>query len=288
MKYRHLSMKSVVLTIFVLLQGVLSAQEGAEDKPCVIANIYGQLGNNLFQVATAQALAWDHGAEAYFPDFASSSSVYDHVFFRCKRYSPDAEVNFVWNEVQFDYHPIPFQPNMLINGYFQSEKYFASHREQLLQLFAPRAEDLEYMRKKYMFVLGHPYTVGVQIRHYKTDTSLKDLYPQYGKDYLEKAIAYFPESALFVVTSDNMEFARKNMPPVKNVLFIENEPHYIAFYLLSMCKHNIITNSTFGWWAAWLNANPDKKVIYPGKHINGLPTQDVYPANWTKIEALYE
>lgn len=277
---------------FLTANNVFSVDEESSfsaDKPFVIADIYGQLGNNLFQIATAHALAWDNQAEAYFPDFASPSVVYDHVFFRCKRYKPHEEIRFVWHEPSYAYHPIPFDKNMRINGYFQSEKYFAHHRNRLLELFEPYSEDLEYIQKKYSSLLVHPNTVGIQLRHYKSDPSLGDLYPQYGKDYLEKAVAYFPDSTLFVVTSDNMDFAKKSIPSsIKNVVFIENEPHYIAFYLLSFCKHQIITNSSFGWWAAWLNRNPHKIIICPKKIINGLPTDDFYPTSWIKIEAKYE
>ncbi len=178
---------------------------------------------------------------------------------------------------------------MTINGYFQSEKYFAHQRQKILELFAPRQDDLDYMHKKYSWLFENPNTVGVQIRHYKSDPTLGNLYPQYGRDYLEKAMALFPEASLFVISSDNLEFAKKNMPPsAKNVVFLENEPHYIDFYLLSFCKHNIIANSSFGWWSAWLNQNPNKKVVRPSKLINGFDIKDVYPESWITIDATYD
>lgn len=272
-------------------------------KGSVMANLYGQLGNNLYQIAAASALAWDHGAEPYFPhldptaeqyfpghDLGPKPSACEHIFFRCKKKAPNEPVTFVWNEPSNRYHPIPFQAHMKINGYFQSEKYFAHQRQRILELFAPHPDDLEHIREKYGWLLDHPHTVGVQIRHYKSDPTLGDLYPQYGRDYLEKAMAHFPETTLFVVSSDNLDFARKQMPSsVKNVVFLENEPYYIDFHLLSFCKHNIISNSSFGWWCAWLNQNPDRKVIRPAKFINNnMDTQDLCPDSWIVIEAAYE
>jgi hypothetical protein len=280
-----------ILLLFFECITCLGYSHSSSNQPYVTATIHGRLGNNLFQVATASALAWDNNAEVSFPDFASPSIVYDRVFFRCKRDKPSREVKFYWNEPSYAYQPIPFHPDMHLYGYFQSEKYFSHHRERLLELFAPHPQDLEYMQEKYDWLFRHPNTVGVQIRHYKSEYPAlpEGLYPQYGKDYLEKAMMCFPESTLFIVTSDNMEFAKKNIPAsMKNVVFIENEPHYIAFYLLSFCKHNIITNSSFGWWGAWLNNNPDKVVIRPHKVISGLPTEDVYPESWIEIEAFYE
>ncbi|MBI2743552.1 MAG: alpha-1,2-fucosyltransferase [Chlamydiales bacterium] len=260
-----------------------------EEKGFVIANIYGQLGNNLFQVAAASALAWDNGVDPYFPSFRSSSPVYQRVFFRVNRRPPHQNISFEWNEPSYAYTPIPYQPNMRMIGYFQSEKYFAHHRERLLELFAPHPDDLAYMKQKYQWLFEHPNTVGVQLRYYKFEFPTEDLYPQYGRDYLEKAMAVFPKSALFVVSSNNLDFAKKSIPHwVKNVVFIENEPHYIDFYLLSFCKHNIITNSSFGWWSAWLNQNPNKIVICPSLWIKGFPTQDACPKEWFDIEAKYE
>ena len=70
----------------------------------------------------------------------------------------------------------------------------------------------------------------------------------------------------------------------RKIRFIEGNPYWIDFYLLSMCKHQIISpESAFSWWAAWLNENPDKKVIAP--HIwASRPDAEIIPSNWTKIQ----
>jgi hypothetical protein len=255
----------------------------------VTARIYGQMGNNLFQIAAASALAWDNGAEACFPELKPSSAVFQHVFFRCNCAPLNAGISFEWDEPTYAYIPISFHPNMRMTGYFQSEKHFAHHRERLIKLFAPRADDMAYMGQKYHHLLLHPNTVGIQLRYYKFEFPTEDIYPQYGRDYLEKAMALFPETSLFVVSSNNLDFARKSLPTwVKNVIFLEDEPHYIDFYLLSFCKNIIITNSSFGWWAAWLNQNPDKIIVRPKIWINGLSIEDVCPESWHVIDAKYD
>lgn len=258
-------------------------------KTYVTSQIMGRLGNNLFQVATACALAWDYGAEPSFPELlhkiAYSTHVRKHILFRCNVRLPRNRIINEWHDPSFTYDKIEYRPNIKIFGYFQSEKYFYHHRDRILELFAPNSTDMNYIKNKYSHILNHPNSVGVQIRDYYEDDKTGSMYFQYGIDYLTKTMAYFPENTLFVVSSNNREFAKKNIPSfAKNIIFL-NEPFYIDFYILSLCKHNIITNSTFGWWAAWLNKNPNKIVFCPKDWVGGLCCDDVCPDRWIKIDA---
>jgi hypothetical protein len=254
----------------------------SQTKPFVIGSLLGRLGNCMFEVATACAVAWDNDAEAYFPDFTHSPD-YARVFFRCKLNPPSTKVEFEWATPAYGYQPIPFHPNMRISGYCQNEKYFLRYRDRLLKLFAPRTNYLRYIERKYRKILDHPNSVSVHIRSYYTEVPH---YIQYDREYFEKAMSLFPKSSLFVVTSDNIDFARQNIPTDKGeVIFIENEPFYIDFFLQSLCKHNIISNSTFSWWSAWLNTNPSKIVVRPRVWLQGFP--DIGgPDEWIKIDAM--
>ena len=286
-------MRKLFYSLGIILSTSAFSLYAQQEKPFVIGRVHAQLGNNLFQVATACALAWDHDACPSFPDLISVKTDniptnYAHVFFRCHTALPDVQLATVWQEPIFSYHPIPFQPNMKICGYFQSEKYFAHHRERLLQLFAPSSEDMDYLDRKYHWLMEHPCTVGVQLRyHYEDPQGISAI--QYGKEYLKKATAFFPENALFVISSNDLNFARQNIPDgMTNIYVIEGEPYYLDLFLLSFCKHNMITNSTFGWWSAWLNQNPHKIVVSPSVWMNparGLPTQDILPDKWIKLDA---
>lgn len=259
-------------------------KNGTSKKPYIIGSLLGQLGNRMFEVATVSALAWDNNAEAYFPELTPSE--YAHIFSRCKKQPPSMKVDFEWATPTYGYKPIPFRPNMKLAGYCQSEKYFMHQRERILQLFAPRPVDLKYIQKKYAHILNHPNSVSVHLRYYYAEKPDEDTFVQYDREYFEKAMALFSNTALFVVTSDNIAFARQNIPTEnRNVIFIEKEPYYIDFFLQSMCKHNIISNSTFSWWSAWLNKNPNKKVVRPLVWLSGQP--DIGgPDEWVKIDAM--
>ena len=256
-----------------------------EKKPFVTIQVSGGLGNILFQVATACALAWDNRAEPVFTNLSIGSALLS----RCKeRNISNDEIESIWPEFTYAYAPIPYRPNMLLRGYFHSEQYFAHQRARLLELFAPRPKDLAFLREKYGWILDHPEAVGVQLRHFPQGYPHDKIYPQYGRDYLEKAAAFFPESALFVISSNNIDFAKQNIPTgMKNIAFIECESAETNLFLLSLCKHNIITNSSFGWWSAWLNQNPNKIVVRPSRWMN-FPCPDFCPQEWVNLEANYD
>lgn len=274
--------------LFLFLQTLVAS----EKTPYVTVVFQGQLGNNLFQVAAASALAWDNGAVPLFPGLLGKGKDlrknYKNVLFRCDTSRLPVRSSYVHKDREEGYVPISYQPNMTLQGYFVSEQYFAHHRERILELFAPREEDLAYIEEKYGWILEHPNAVGVQVRFYHED-SKGNFFIQYGKDYFTKAMALFPEDTLFVVSSDNIPFARSQLPNLPNVVYLTGEPYHIDFYLLSMCKDNIISNSTFGWWAAWLNQNPDKIVVHPKHYFHpnwyGTRCPDTWPEEWVEIDA---
>ena len=100
-------------------------------------------------------------------------------------------------------------------------------------------------------------------------------------------MALFPEDALFVIFSNDMEGCKKELASIpRPMIFIEGEPHYHDLYLMSFCKHTIICNSSFSWWAAYLNPNPRKKIVAPPRWYTsgcGLDDKDVVPPEWLRV-----
>ena len=89
----------------------------------------------------------------------------------------------------------------------------------------------------------------------------------------------------FLVFSDDIEWCKNNITG-DNIVYIDSEIDYIDLYLMARCDNNIIANSSFSWWGAWLNKNENKKVVAPTLwfgQVVGEDTNDIIPENWIKI-----
>lgn len=266
----------------------------AAEAPFVTAHLMGQLGNQFFILAAAHSLAWEYGVDPIFPDLASSSNEplfniplnREKLFFHLNASSLPREAGYIYREPDFCFQPIDYHPNMVLYGWFQSEKYFRKYKEKIIDLFAPPAQIEAYLNTQYAELLAYPKTVSVHMRTYQVEptSEQREAYISYGREYIERAMALFPDDSLFVIFSNKMEWAKEELKGIdKNLYFVEGEPHYHDLYLMSKCKDQIICNSSFSWWAAYLNKNPDKRVIVPPQWFSPSyirDTRDLIPPEW--------
>ncbi len=273
---------------------VVSHREPLQKDAFVIGRLIGQLGNQFFIIAATTSLALSQGATPIFPDFLTPSDPkfgleknYEKIFFDLKATPPSEPVAYYYIEPTFTYSPISYHKNMEMRGWFQSEKYFLPHKKEILDLFAPSLEIMGYLRNKYAHIIDHPNTVSIHVRSYLKEDPMQKVYISYDTDmdYYKRAMERFPDDALFVLFSPDIEQCKAMFGNLgKNICFIEGEKDYHDLYLMSMCKHNIICNSTFSWWAAYLNLNPNKEVIVPPQWFSadyGHDTSDLIPREWT-------
>jgi len=264
-----------------------------EAKPFVEGSLKGQLGNQMFEIATALSLAWDHDAEAYFPDLKASdkfniSNNYEKVFFRINAAPAPREIQAEYQEIKHSFQEIPYAPDMKIRGFYQTEKYFGHYRDQIVALFQPVSEITDYLQNQYADIIHYPKTVSIHARTYFAEDPYRNCFHFCNRAYFENAMALFPdEDTLFVVFSDQIwwcKFAFRNSG--RKIVYIENEDYLHDFFLMSTCKHNIISNSSFSWWAAYLNQNPEKIVVAPAKWMNNqkLDDRDIVPDDWVKVD----
>jgi hypothetical protein len=236
------------------------------DKPFVTCKIYGQIGNQLFQIATTLAYAWDYDAVPFFPALYNPawriSYNKDRLFFRLDASPlPRPFLHFFTEKNWCSPERIPFQKDLVLDGYFQSWKHFHHHRDKLLNIFSPSLFTTNYLQSKYRDLLIDPKTVGIHVRTQSKRTHDLGIHPFWGLSYYEKAIKLFPSDSTFVVFSDRPYWCKKHFP--KNFIFIEDNYGIEDFFLLSQCKNNILCNSSFSWWAGYFNQNPKAKIIFP-------------------------
>jgi hypothetical protein len=283
----------VLLSAFISFSSTASVEE----KPFIIGELRYELGNQMFQAAAAIATAIDHGYEAYFPDLDNCLSWgipenHRYVFWRLNAQRPMGEVQYVYDEWREGGKlPIPARPNTVLQGYFQCEKYFAHHKEEILNLFAPSSEVMDYLQTKYPHILAHPNTVAIHVRTYIKDYGhipTKDEFHAFpGVAYYQRAVNLFPEDSLFILCSDHIPWCKANLSHLaENLIFIEGNMHVYDLYLMSLCKHNIMANSTFSWWSAYLNRNPDQVVVTPNRWFGGhwvSATENLILEDWIRV-----
>jgi hypothetical protein len=257
----------------------------------VTAQLIGQLGNQMFQIAAAVGYALDHGYQYRFPsliDAIYGGLNYVFVFHRLNIDPFPTNVDF-YHHFELDHmmhEPISSgsQNNVCLHGYFPHEKYFLKHSNVIKELFSPTEDLMNKIFKKYGDLLSRS-PVAIHVRTFLPD----HIDPTNGIgrtkwQYYINALQMFPEESIFLVFSDDMEWTKNHFPMIrKNIFFVENNPHYFDFYLMSACNHQIVApHSTFSWWAAWLNQNPDKIVIVPENL--GVAGDSNFPTNWIRIK----
>lgn len=236
----------------------------------VYAKQYGRLGNNLFQRAAAIGYAIKHGLEY--------NTTGNRPRFGNYKIHHIREIAHHFNSL-----PAPAANHVILEGYFQSEKYFSHCREEVLKVFGYKWEYI-------------PNVCSIHLR--RGDYLLyPDKHPVINADYLDQAIEYICDTTGvngFIVFSDDIPFTQQliesRMYHGCSFEFIEGRPEKEDLEFMSSCAHNIIANSSFSWWAAWLNQNPDKVVVSPSKDNwfgpgnKHLDTSDLIPDSWIQIK----
>lgn len=246
----------------------------------VYAKQYGRLGNNLFQRAAAIGYGVKH----------------DILFSQSAQLPIGAKVNLKTINLREGAHrhqDLPFKEEwrdrvILLDGYWQSEKYFSHCREEVLKALG------------YKWIPVFPETCAIHVR--RGDYLMyPDKHPAVTNDYIVEAIqeiAKRTDVKRFLFFSDDIGwckvFAQFYLPQKLHDAcewaFSQGLSDQEDLELMSSCQHQIISNSTFSWWAAWLGQNSDKVVVSPhednwfGPGNKHLDVSDLIPERWIKIK----
>lgn len=285
----------------------------------IVIHHWGGLGNQMFQYATGYALAKRLNTELKIdisdynvvttegvqrdyemsifnlsPPFASKKDL--NKFFKPRRII-DSLLFFRYSQyIQKNYHYTEeindIKNNTMIMGSWQSEKFFRDFSTEIRKELAFK-EPLRNIHNDIISLINNTNSISLHIRRgdYISHEKYNKLIGPCSIQYYEKAINIASSKVNdphFFVFSDDLEWVKENLRidfPHNYISSNQGKYSYEDMYLMSLCKHNIISNSSFSWWGAWLNNNPEKIVIAPNPWMDGdLNSKDVVPETWIKID----
>ena len=177
----------------------------------------------------------------------------------------------------------------LIAGYFQSEKYFKSHRDELIQQIGLPQRLCSSICNQIKVIQESFCVTSVHIRR-GDYLSFPEIYRVCDADYFNRAIHLINRSSpynRFIFFSDDMIWVKNNFSHPDFMFADGNNSPKQDLYLMSLCNNHIISNSSFSWWGAWLNRRPDKIIIAPRRWYSDdnleQSARDVVPTEWLRI-----
>lgn len=238
------------------------------------------LGNVMFQIASCIGIAVKCNTNIIFNSVNEYCNIlynrynfnHKNTIFRKVYNKTNFSINFE-NTVREISHSI-YQPDILdtiknnpsnhiVFGYLEFLEYFDNVVNDIQEIFEPDEESLTIINSKYGHILNDTNRTTISI-HFRGKEFLK-LGKVYDYDYFKRAIEYFKENVsnpYFLVFTDDKESINLDIFNDIDYEFVKNDYDYLDLWTMSLCKHNIIFNSTFSWWGAFLNKNKGKIVLY--------------------------
>lgn len=219
--------------------------------------------------------------------------------FRYKKYKMPHKYLFApFSGLYFDQDPVKFIPsifehledNQYLIGHFQSYKFFEEYRDSILEELQFSVEILSEKTKMIANDMQRCNSVSIHVRrgdylngyYYNTLGKICDI------AYYQRAIAAVKEKVdnpHFYIFSDDSKYVAENLK-IDNATYVDfnvGKDSWQDMFLMSRCKHNIIANSTFSWWGAWLNRNPSKIVIAPTRWFANIDEDELVMPEWIRL-----
>lgn len=269
----------------------------------IITRLIGGLGNQLFQYAVARHVAERQhtdlkldirGFETYaLHTYALGAFAIHEYYATIDDVRKVMAIHTVEENKEFVFNPavLDSPADAYLTGYWQTEKYFSSIQD-IIRTECTVKTPQRGRDKVLAEEIAMCESVSIHIRRadYVTDSQTSAKHGTCTAQYYESAIAAVAarvNSPRFFIFSDDTMWAKANLKCAFPLTFIDHngpDKNYEDLRLMSQCRHNIIANSTFSWWGAWLNTHAGAIKIAPRKWLNNdWDTRDVIPETWMRI-----
>lgn len=253
----------------------------------MIVRLMGGLGNQMFQAAfglsvgAARREPVSFSSPPYWRPYGLSAFLADIQF------AP--ETPSIFHEPGFTFHPgvYALPHDMTYIGYWQTPKYFDEPR--VRAAFRLRGEPCLESKAVAERILKAPHSVFVHIRRGDyTQGATRDYHgllpPEYYAAAEARIRASYPDAEFFIF-SDDPQWCRERLPHTFTVVSHNGDRPHEDIWLMSLCKHGIIANSSFSWWGAWLGDDrPERIVVAPQQWFQAnLDTRDLIPSTWIRL-----
>lgn len=266
-----------------------------------IIKLQGGLGNQMFQYAFGKAVA-NLGQKTYYDIswFSKEHKDTAHRNFDLEVFNVKIKPSSWWQKplcrivkekTTNVYEPelLEQKGNVYYSGYFQSERYFSAIRTEILKDFSLKNPINDDKNLALLKQIKAENSVSMHIRR-GDYVKLSHIYGVCSLAYYRNAAEYIcrrVSNPHFYIFSDDMAWVKENLhinAPCCLVDINNATTAYLDMELMKTCKHNIIANSSFSWWGAWLNANPQKIVICPDTWYADNRKTDIVPPQWIRLE----
>jgi len=282
----------------------------------IIIKIKGGLGNQLFQYAFARFLSLQKDIEVKIDNGINTNKNDTYRQYSLNNFNitlslasreevlkakyPLGIISKIWRITKIKIlkvHNVGWNKNIInskesyMDGYWQSYKYLDPIRSILLKEISLK-EPIKNKYKELLNQISNTDSVSIHIRRgdYVNDPKTKAAHYTFGLEYYQEAVKIIAgkiPAPTFFVFSDDIEWVKKNFKSIFPTIYVSNAQikDHEELMIMCECKNNIIANSSFSFWGAWLNKNPNKIVIAPKKWNNIYPKKykDLLPKEWIQI-----
>lgn len=262
----------------------------------ITSYLMGGLGNQMFQISKAVSEGIDNNIDVVFkpssfvPMHGNQPTKYLNNIFRNIKFDNITEKLERVKEPSWSYSQMDllYYKSIEFYGYFQSGKNFENNKQKIIDLFSPNEQFIEKIKKVYPNMLSEN-SISIHVRR-GDYLSISDILPTIDKTYIDQALNMLNNKGSIFIFSNDKKWVEENLN-YENSTIVTGLEDYEELWAMSLCNHNVMSNSSFSWWGSYLNKNKNKKVLCPSVWFGPKGEKnysDIYEPDWLKIDVRFQ